>query len=236
MELRYGGGRVKPKTNDYYIAVIGDIKGSKALSDRDEIQKKLRNALDDINRSFSDDISSKFIITLGDEFQGLLCSGNHLMEIITLLEQGTNPAKLRFAIGIGRITTEINPEMALGADGPGYHKARQAIEYMKQNEKKNEAVPTDIRFESEEGYDSIVMLLNTVGALAAGIKEDWSDRQREIIWDMLRHQDNQVNAANRLGIKQPTIQKTLSKGKYYTYKSALESINKSIEEIYNSYQ
>jgi len=39
MELRYGGGGVKPKTNDYYIAVIGDIKGSKALSDRDEMQK-----------------------------------------------------------------------------------------------------------------------------------------------------------------------------------------------------
>lgn len=39
------------------------------------------------------------------------------------------PVELRFGIGIGEITTEINTEMALGADGPGYYKAREAIEH-----------------------------------------------------------------------------------------------------------
>ena len=41
--------------------------------------------------------------------------------------------KLRFGIGVGEISTVINPEMALGADGPGYYNARKAIEDLKYN-------------------------------------------------------------------------------------------------------
>ena len=61
--------------NNLYIAIIGDIKGSKKLDNRNEVQKKLTSVLDDINKKYKDDIYSKFTITLGDEFQGLLCYG-----------------------------------------------------------------------------------------------------------------------------------------------------------------
>ena len=64
-----------------------------------------------------------------------------------------------------------------------------------------------------------------------GIKEFWTDRQREIIWDMLEHQDSQTDVARRLGIKQPTVQKSLSKGKYYTYKEGLDIINREFDKL-----
>lgn len=38
--------------------------------------------ISDINEKYSDDISAKFIITLGDEFQGLLCNGINTMNIM----------------------------------------------------------------------------------------------------------------------------------------------------------
>jgi hypothetical protein len=63
------------------------------------------------------------------------------------------------------------------------------------------------------------------------IKDTWSDRQREIIWDMLEHQDSQLNAAKRLEIKQPSVQKSLSKGKYYAYKEALDTIGQALGGI-----
>lgn len=58
-----------------YIAIIGDIRNSRLLADRKEIQIKLGNVLDRINREHAPSISAKFMITLGDEFQGLLCMG-----------------------------------------------------------------------------------------------------------------------------------------------------------------
>ena len=68
-------------------------------------------------------------------------------------------------------------------------------------------------------------------SLLTVIKEAWSERQREVIGDMLEHQDSQVSIAMRLNIKQPTVQKMLSGGKYYAYKEALDNISKALGEI-----
>lgn len=42
------------------------------------------------------------------------------MEIITEIESVLYPVNIRFGVGIGKITTEINRELSIGADGPGY--------------------------------------------------------------------------------------------------------------------
>ena len=217
--------------NNPYVAIIGDIKESKKINNRNEIQKKLIQVLEEINLKYDTDISSKFIITLGDEFQGLLCNGANTLRIISEIERKMYPIKIRFGVGVGTITTEVNKEMSLGADGPGYYKARNAIEYLKDNEKKNQTNTADIRFEVESENQSTTIMINTILSLLTAIKDLWSDRQREIIWDMLEHQDSQVDVAKRLKIKQPAVQKSLAKGKYYAYKDALETIGKALEEI-----
>lgn len=214
-----------------YIAIIGDIKESKKITDRNHVQEKLKDVLENINKAYTNDISSKFIITLGDEFQGLLCSGTNVMNIISEIERKMYPVKIRFGVGVGEITTRINNEMAIGADGPGYYKARSAIEFLKENEKKKQANPADIRIEADEDNQAAEVMINTILSLMTVIKEDWTDRQREIIWDMLEHQDNQASAAKRLNIKQPSVQKSLANGKYYAYKAALDTIGKALGEI-----
>lgn len=217
--------------NDIYIAVIGDIKESKKITNRSEVQKKLKQILEKINDKYTDDISSKFMITLGDEFQGLLCNGKNIMNIIFEIERKMYPVKIRFGIGVGTITTDVNKEMSIGADGPGYYKARKAIEILKDNEKKKQTNAADIRFEVESDNQEITIMINTILSLMTVIKDSWSDRQREIIWDMLKHQDSQVNVAKRFKIKQPAVQKSLSKGKYYAYKDALDTIERALSEI-----
>lgn len=213
-----------------YIAIIGDIKDSKKIKDRNAVQKNLHSVLLDINEKYKKDIYSKFTITLGDEFQGLLSDGVNTMNIITEIEQRMYPVKLRFGVGIGAITTDINTEIALGADGPGYYMARTAIEYIKSDEKKKQTNTADIRIEID-GNNETAQILNTILSLMTVIKEGWSDRQREIIWDMLKFQDSQLNAAKRLNITQPSVQKSLSKGNYYAYKDASETLAKILSEI-----
>lgn len=214
-----------------YIAIIADIRSSKNIKNRDIVQEKLKATLQQINEAYGKDIASKFMITLGDEFQGLLSSGANTMHILSDIEQSMYPVQLRFGVGIGEITTKINPDMAIGADGPGYYKARAAIQYLKENESRKQVAISDTRFEVTQENQGTVSMINTILSLLTIIKSSWSDRQREVIWDMLRTQDSQVNVAKRFQIQQPTVQKILATGKYYAYKEALDTIGRALEEI-----
>ncbi len=214
-----------------YIAIIGDIKGSKAIENRKEVQENLTMALNEINDQYSDDIASRFMITLGDEFQGLLLNGTSVMQIILRIEERLEPVKLRFGIGVGEITTKINPYMAIGADGPGYYRARAAIEYLKENEKRKQSSVSDIRLEVEGENKEPQMLINTIFGLMAALKSSWTMRQREIIQDMLGHRDNQTETARRLNIKQPTVSKVVVTGNYYAFKEAFDTVEKALGEI-----
>ena len=216
-----------------FIAVIGDIRGSKRLNNRKEIQDKLREILDKINNKYISDIAAKFVITLGDEFQGLLSAEENLLNILQEIRIQLFPVELRYGIGIGEITTDIDTEMALGADGPGYYNARSAIEMVRQNEKKNKAVLTDVRLNIGDDDNKQVVLINTIFELIKVIERGWTDKQREIIWDMLQHQDGQVEVAHRLGITQSYVQKVLAKEGYYTYEKALKDINCSLGGLIN---
>ena len=64
-------------TSNPYIAIIGDIKKSKKIKEREIFQNQLNSILKKVNQLYSSSISSKFTITLGDEFQGLLHSGDY---------------------------------------------------------------------------------------------------------------------------------------------------------------
>ncbi len=214
-----------------YIAIIGDIQDSKIIEDRKNVQIKLEEVLEEINVQYSNDIASKFMITLGDEFQGLLLSGTNVMNIISKIERGMYPVRLRFGVGIGEITTDINPNMSIGADGPGYYRAREAIGNLKEKEKKKKTYAGDILFKADDKNQTIMDMLNTIIELMFAIKSFWSDRQREIIWNMLEYHDNQIDAAKRLKIKQPTVQKALVAGKYYAYKEAMDTVTNVLREI-----
>ena len=214
-----------------FVAIIGDIRGSRSLTQRREIQENLGIILQEINEGFEADIAAKFLITLGDEFQGLLFDGRSLLKIIEKIKMSLYPVTFRFGIGMGRITTDIYPEMALGADGPAFYRARSAIELLKENESKKKAVLSDLSFRFEEKNSTTERLLNTAFTLLYSLEQTWTDRQREIITDQLFHQDGQKASALRLGITQSAVHKALSAGSYYTYEKALKEITSVMEEI-----
>lgn len=217
--------------DDPYLAIIGDIKDSKKLKNRKSIQEKLKNTLKTINEKYPKNIASKFTITLGDEFQGLLFNGVKVIPIITEIEQEMYPIEIRFGIGIGKISTFIDREIAIGADGPGYYKAREALEHLKQSEQKKQTAKADIRIEAAGGPHKALELINTIFSLMTAIKDSWSDRQRETIWNMQKYQDSQTKAATRLGITQPSVQKNLAKGNYYTYQDAQKVVQEFLAGI-----
>lgn len=214
-----------------YIAIIGDIKHSKELEDRKNIQIKLNSVLNRVNEKYELVISAKFMITLGDEFQGLLCSGDRVLEIIEEIKREMYPVEMRFGVGVGQITTEINAEMAIGADGPGYYKAREAIETLKHSEQKSKTQAADIRIGIENDEHSIAIMLNTIFSLITVIQNNWSRRQREIAWAFEECGGSQLECARRLNVSQSSVQRSLMNGNYYAYKDAKETVNTVLREI-----
>ena len=214
-----------------FVAVIGDMKDSRHLENRKEVQVRLQGILDRLNERHKDEIVSRFLITLGDEFQGLLSSGKYILDMVNEIRMEMYPVRLRFGIGFGQITTDIRTEMALGADGPGYYRAREAVELLKEREKKKRSVLAELCLKMDETHRDKEILLNTVFDLMYVVESGWTDRQREVIWDMLLHGDGQQNTASRLDITQSTVQKTLAAGSYYTYESALKNASEILGDI-----
>lgn len=214
-----------------YVAIIGDIVQSKKLKDRDEVQKKLHHVLGLINNKYSDYIASNFMITLGDEFQGLLKCGENTINIINEIEAKMYPVQIRFGIGVGEIITDINRDIPLGADGPAYHNARRMINDLKSIEKKVKTGNPTIMIASQGDNSNTDLLLNSIFLLCSTIKRKWSDRQREIVNAYIESDNNQTKAAEKLGIKQSSVNKGLTSAGYYAYKSAIDTVIKAISEV-----
>ena len=73
-----------------YCALIGDLIHSRDIPShqRETVQKRLRLLLDEMNTQFSDYLASPFLVTLGDEFQGLLTAAEPALEIIEYIDWG----------------------------------------------------------------------------------------------------------------------------------------------------
>ena len=217
-----------------YAAIIGDIVDSRGLRDRKTTQEKLVGVLNEINDIYSHDISSRFMVTLGDEFQGLLHNGAHIIEALEKIERDLFPVKARFGIGIGEIVTEIKYDSPFGADGSAYYNARKIIDMLKTFEKKKMGPKPNIGVEIES-HDEMTMLINSVFSQNTIIKAKITPRQREVINVYLNCGGTQNSAAQILGISQSTVQKALNASGYYTCYHALQSVTKVIEQIMENY-
>jgi hypothetical protein len=114
------------------IVLIADIESSRNVTNRNELQARLKIILEKINQGNAD-LVSPHTLTLGDEFQAVYSSAARMFadafEILTNL----HPQVARFSFGIGEITTAINTHAALEMDGPAFYAARDGMAALKKN-------------------------------------------------------------------------------------------------------
>ena len=214
-----------------YCAIIGDIKQSRECKNRYEVQERLKKVLYKLNLIYRDKLAAEFLITLGDEFQGILENVNHVLKIVKYIQKEMYPIKLRFGIGIGMISTKINKKAAIGADGPAFYAARDAIKDLHEQEKKIKKQASDIQifwynkecFELKE-INMMLLLLNM-------IEESWTEKQRYTIWDMMAHHGSQEMCAKRIGTTQSTVARRLADGKYIIYGRLIETIEEALYKL-----
>jgi len=114
------------------IALIGDVVQSRQVSNRRGLQARLSRALAAVSRG-NRTLASPYTLTLGDEFQAVYRRSDRMLADVLDLVVALHPVQARFAFGVGGLSTPINPEQALGMDGPAFHRARAAIDALKRD-------------------------------------------------------------------------------------------------------
>lgn len=218
-----------------YYAVIGDIKDSKKIINRYAVQEKLKVILKHINCIYKNEIAADFLITLGDEFQGLLRVTAPILPIIKYIQREMYPIRLRFGIGIGEMSTNINPEAAIGADGPAFYAARKGITNLHEQEKKLKRQADDIQIVIYNQECFQITEINTMLSLVKVIEDGWTEKQRYTIWDMMDHRGSQAMCAERMQTSQSTIARRLADGNYIIYEKSMKTIEEAMYRIGEQY-
>lgn len=157
-----------------YAVIIADIKGSKKMEEREryEWQLFLKSAIVQVNENWADSIEVKFMITKGDEFQGVVHDIPNVHSIMIEFERLLNPLKMRFGIGIGRIQ-KMGANIPIEMDGPAFHRANMALN----NTKKQRCA---VQFQSSN--EQLDNYINTLYSLICAIKKDWKTLNINRYW------------------------------------------------------
>ena len=209
------------QTDPVFVALIGDIRGSRELDDRKEVQEEFKRVVGSLNEHMPDSaIASRFTVTTGDEFQALLTDATAAVEAAVSASDRFHPARLRFGIGRGGLDTEVNPNRAIGMDGPCFHRAREAIHSAEKDE-------TWLRV---SGWSNdLDGQINSMFDLVQCVREDWTDRQAQFA-RALKKKDSQKRVADRYEVSKSTVSESLSAGHVQEVRSAENSLAELLQD------
>ncbi|MEM9029476.1 MAG: SatD family protein [Pseudomonadota bacterium] len=176
---------------DHHI-LMADVVGSRSHTGS-ALQAQLNDAVANVNADFADSILSPFVVTLGDEFQGVVVSLSAALTIVRHLERDRwtrqRPFRLRYSYVFGLIETDINPDIAHGMLGPGLTRARDQLSQKSRNRR---------RFEFETGDPDGDAVLAELFTAVDGLSRRWSVKDANVIATLLDIDDD-TEAARALG-------------------------------------
>lgn len=205
-----------------YIAIIADVVGSRELVDQERraLQEEIRSAIAHTNRRLDAVIASRFQITTGDEFQGLMKIVAPLPEVLWELSMRVTRADLRYGIGFGTLVLPLR-EVAIDIDGPALHHAREAIDVAK---RKRYAGPVLRGF--GEGPDRVFTGLFQLLGLPWS---KWKPKTKEIL-RALKESGGVSTAAQRTNAPQSQVSVTKSRAGYDSYRLGEQALVELLKE------
>jgi hypothetical protein len=209
-----------------YCAIIGDIVKSRSLVNRVNAQEEFINVIEVlVNEKYSNYIASKFTVTLGDEFQGLIYKEYTYLyyDIIKFVSEQMAPIRLVYGIGVGAIDIEPNHEIAIRSDGPAYHYARKMVMKAKQDQ-------SPIHYFSNSDDDA---LINSLINCIVTTENRMTKKQKEVV-KLYREYGSQSKVAIELNIEQSSISRILNAANYYAIDKAEKCIKDYLGKKYKN--
>jgi len=157
-------------------------------------QREFAKLVSLLNRRFRASIASRFVITLGDEFQGLLNDAIVIPDIIWTIETEYHQRDVRLGFGRGQLHTPMQA-VALNIDGPVLHNARAAITLARSRRLLGGV------FDGFGPYDPV---LTGFAQILRYTRQQMTARQRSVI-ALLRQDQTQMSVAHTLDISKQAV-------------------------------
>jgi hypothetical protein len=180
-----------------YLALIGDIKRSRGVTERAALQRAMESSIGAANARFSGDTAADFALTLGDEFQGLLRKPDAVVDVIRTIDASLEGARVRYGVGWGELSTDLK-DVAFRMDGPCFHRAREALLDGKRED----------RWVTVSGFGEDDEVLNGLFWLIGAVLWQWTDIQRQTV-SMIRSAGSQKEVAQARGVSVSAVSKAL---------------------------
>jgi len=179
------------------LALIADMVKSRELSraQRPQVQLTFSEFIAALNHKYKTGMVARFVVTLGDEFQGLLSDARVLPDLLWDMHYKFHMRQLRVGIGFGTIDTPIDKN-AINIDGPALHHARNAVDISKK-ERLLGGVFFGFGATSDSAFNGFARLLQHHRARL-------KPQQRRVI-ELLRQSLTQTAIANELGISRQAV-------------------------------
>lgn len=205
-----------------YIVLQSNIINWGETDNKEQLTEQIRDTLKSINSTIEEILISPLEFEDGI-IEGVFKQGKGLYEILLVLEFRFKPLNMQFGIGICKDTRSAIPM------GRAQKRASDMLEQVINCEHRNKCAQTNIMLKSDD--DDFDKIINSLLFLAFDIKNGWSRRQTEILVNYFKSNENQVKAADRMGISQSSVQRSLRSAKYYLFKNTINGIDKAFGYI-----
>ena len=193
------------------IALIADMVKSRVLtrSQRPAVQHRFHELVVFLNKKYAKHILARFVITLGDEFQGLLRSATPVPDLLWDIDCRFSDRRLRVGLGFGLLDTPLQKE-ALNIDGPALHFARAAIELAAEKRSYGGVFL---------GFADMDTVLNGIARILSFHRSRLTAQQLKIA-ELLRQGRSQSDVARELQIFQQAVSKQVIAFGWWPYTEA----------------
>lgn len=206
-----------------YVALIGDLVGSRRLDDRAGVQRELQRAMRRLNRDLpAGALVAGLDFSSGDEVQALLADPVPLVRMLSELGEVLHPVAMRFGIGFGPLSVAPRSPAPRAAqlDGPCFHRARRSLE-------RAHALRAWARV---EGFgDGLDLALETILELAGELRAGWTRRQTEIVHAARGRQQKAVAA--ELGVRPSVVSESLKAAHFEPLRRAEEALERLLRRF-----
>jgi hypothetical protein len=201
---------MEEKRPETYCAVIADVVQSRSLPDRLDFQRKLLALVESADTLLPPgEVASRFVVTAGDEFQGLLRTPAPAYDFLVALESALERGRFRMGVGFGGLATDLKP-VCLGMDGPAFHRARAALQGCKDS-----GHTLTFRLGNPETDE----LLTSYATLLERVRLSWTPRQWAQI-KLVGAYGDQSSVARALGVSKAAVAKALKSAGWRPYQKA----------------
>src|SRR5687768_16001913 len=182
------------------VVVLGDVVASRKIRARKKFEARLTAGLQQAGERYADAFDMPLKGWKGlDEIAAVLKKPAMLYPVIDLIQNAIAPESMRFVVVRDAVDIVPASRDVTQADGPAFHRAAAMMNTLKGK---------GLLFEADTGNEVQDKALNSQLNLLLLLKQDWTEKQRQIYNNYLKT-GRQEEVARQLKVTQQSVSKTL---------------------------